>query len=45
MIGRFSISSHTLSRYALPSGYTAPLGIALGKLCPDLNHAQRAGSL
>jgi virginiamycin B lyase len=30
MIGRFSISAHTLRRYALPSGYTIPLGIALG---------------
>jgi virginiamycin B lyase len=64
-IGRFSMSAHTLSRYALPSGYTIPLGIALGsdnqlwfteqdtspqspalgKLCPNLSHAQCAGSL
>lgn len=30
VIGRFSISAHTLRRYVLPSGYTNPLGIALG---------------
>ena len=29
-IGRFSISAHTLRRYTLPSGYTVPMGIALG---------------
>ncbi|MGC1379791.1 MAG: hypothetical protein WA814_02065 [Candidatus Baltobacteraceae bacterium] len=29
-IGRFNLTTHKLSRYALPSGYSIPLGIALG---------------